>query len=108
MNGPTIKRTFHFAQGRHGARRIKSGPKLEPKTLPCAVSHSTRLMAFAIVFEEWLAAGKVKDYAELALVTGLDPSYITRIMNLRLLEPQEQEEMLGEAPKLELFERSSR
>jgi len=46
-----------------------------------------RLMAFAIVFEEWLAEGKVRDYAELAEITGYDRSRITRIMNLRLLEP---------------------
>jgi hypothetical protein len=52
-------------------------------------------MAFAIVFEEWLAEGKVRDYAELAEVTGFDRSRITRIMNLRLLEPGEQESMLG-------------
>jgi len=45
-------------------------------------------MAFAIVFEEWLATGKVKDYAELATITGLDRSRISRIMNLRLLEPR--------------------
>lgn len=48
-------------------------------------------MAFAIVFDEWLAKGDVKDYAELASITGLDRSRITRIMNLRLLEPREQE-----------------
>jgi hypothetical protein len=52
-------------------------------------------MAFAIVFEEWLAKGDVKDYAELASITGLDRSRITRIMNLRLLEPREQEGRLG-------------
>ncbi len=52
-------------------------------------------MAFAIVFIEWLASGKVKDYAELANITGLDRSRITRIMNLRLLEPLEQEGLLA-------------
>jgi hypothetical protein len=52
-------------------------------------------MAFAFVFEEWLATGKVKDYAELDSITGLDRSRITRIMNLRLLEPGEQEYAFG-------------
>ena len=47
-----------------------------------------RLMAFAIVFEEWLAEGTVRDYAELAVITGFDRSRITRIMNLRLLDPR--------------------
>jgi hypothetical protein len=48
-------------------------------------------MAFAIVFDEWLAAGKVRDYAETAAVTGFDRARITKIMNLRLLEPGVQE-----------------
>jgi len=37
----------------------------------------------------------VRDYAELAEVTGFDRSRITRIMNLRLLDPGVQEAMLG-------------
>lgn len=52
-------------------------------------------MAFAIVFDEWMASGRVADYAELAAITGLDRSRITRIMNLRLLEPGEQEGALS-------------
>ncbi|MDX2110104.1 MAG: hypothetical protein SFY80_07685 [Verrucomicrobiota bacterium] len=50
-----------------------------------------RLMACAVVFDEWLAAGKVDDYAELSVITGMDRSRITRIMNYRLLEPVVQE-----------------
>ena len=95
QEGPTIKRTIHFAPGRRGAHRVKHGPPPEAKVLPKAAPRLARLMAFAIVFEEWLASGKVKDYAELASITGLDRSRITRIMNLRLLEPGEQEGRLG-------------
>ena len=51
-------------------------------------------MAFAVVFDEWLATGKATDYADLARTTGLDPSRITQIMNLRLLPPKEQERLL--------------
>lgn len=95
MSGLTIKRTIHLAPGRRGARKVKEGPQPEPVDLPPPVSRKARLMAFAILFEEWLAAGKVKDYAELAQVTGFDRSRITRIMNLRLLEPGAQEGVLG-------------
>lgn len=38
----------------------------------------------------------MSDYAELAQATGFDRSRITRIMNLRLLEPGEQEAILRE------------
>jgi hypothetical protein len=73
---------------------VKPGPQPEPPKIPEAVSRQARLMAFAIVFEEWLAEGKVSDYAELAEITGWDRSRITRIMNLRLLEPGTQEAIL--------------
>jgi hypothetical protein len=95
MTGPTIKRTIHLAPGRRGARKVKAGPQLQPVQLPPAVPRQARLMAFAILFEEWLAEGKVRDYAELAEITGMDRSRITRIMNLRLLDPAEQEAVLG-------------
>jgi hypothetical protein len=63
---------------------IESHEGLNPKAVP----RMARLMAFAIVFEEWLAEGTVRDYAELAVITGFDRSRITRIMNLQLLDPR--------------------
>lgn len=95
MNGPTIKRTIHFTSGRRGARKIKAGAEPPPKVIPKSVPREARLMAFAVVFDEWLAEGKVRDYAELAEITGYDRSRITRIMNYRLQEPWEQERILA-------------
>jgi hypothetical protein len=94
MSGPTITRRVHFGSGRRGARILKPGEPPQAKRLPPPVPRETRLMAFAIVLDEWLAAGKVRDYAELATISGLDRSAVTRIMNLRLLEPGEQERRL--------------
>jgi hypothetical protein len=94
MNGPTIKRTVHFAAGRRGARKLKTGEQPKPKEVEGPVPREARLMAFAIVFDEWLASGKVADYAELSAMTGFDRSRITRIMNYRLLAPKEQERLL--------------
>lgn len=54
----------------------------------------SRLMSSTPHLAEWLATGQVKDYAELSAITGLDRSRITRIMNLRLLEPETQEKMV--------------
>ncbi|MGC9452818.1 MAG: hypothetical protein ACP5I4_15370 [Oceanipulchritudo sp.] len=97
MTGPTIKRTIHLASGRRGARKVKAGPHPEPVELLKSVPRMARLMAFAIIFEEWLAEGTVRDYAELAVITGFDRSRITRIMNLRLLDPRKQEQLIEEA-----------
>lgn len=94
MNGPTIKRTIHFSSGRRGARKIKVGAEPPPKVIPKSVPREARLMAFAVVFDEWLAAGKVADYTELSEITGFDRSRITRIMNYRLLAPEAQERLL--------------
>lgn len=77
-----------------GARTLKTGEPPQAQRLPLPVPRETRLMAFAIVFDEWLATGKVRDYAELAAISGMDRSAITRIMNLRLLEPRAQERIL--------------
>ena len=94
MSGPTITRKVHFGQGRRGTRTLKPGEPPQAQRLPPPVPRDTRLMAFAIVFDEWLATGKIRDYAELAAISGLDRSAITRIMNLRLLEPKGQERRL--------------
>lgn len=94
MSNLTIKRTIHLSKGRRGAQAIRSGVAPQPKQVHGPVPRQARLMAFAIVFDEWLASGKVADYAEISHITGMDRSRITRIMNLRLLPPAEQEALL--------------
>ena len=94
MNGPTINRTIYFASGRRRTRKLINGEApARPKAL-APIPRMARLMAFAIVFDDLLKSGQVTDYAELARMTGLDRSRITRIMNLRLQEPWVQETML--------------
>jgi len=97
MNGPTIRKTIHFTSGRRGARKLKDGAAPPPKPVAKPVPREARLMAFAVIFDEWLATGKVADYAELASVTGFDRSRISRIMNYRLLDPKAQEKLLESA-----------
>lgn len=91
MNGPTIKRKVHFTSGRRSSRKLFKGEAPEQPKAPAPIPRMARLMAFAIVFDDLLKSGQVTDYAELARLTGLDRSRITRIMNLRLQEPWEQE-----------------
>ena len=51
-------------------------------------------MALAIKFEDLLSKGLINDYAELARIGHADRSLITRLMNLRLLAPDIQEQIL--------------
>ena len=94
MNQITLKREFHLKKGRRGSIRVRKGKVVEKRNVPNPVGRNVRLMAFAIVFDEWLKEGRVKDYAELSEMTGYDRSRITKIMNLRLKEPGEQEKTL--------------
>jgi hypothetical protein len=58
------------------------------------VPRLARLMALAIRFEELLHLGEVHDYAELARLGRVSRALITQIMNLCLLAPDIQEEIL--------------
>jgi hypothetical protein len=51
-------------------------------------------MALAIRFEQLIRAGAVADYAELAHLGHVTRARITQIMNLRLLAPDIQEQLL--------------
>ena len=54
----------------------------------------TRLMALAIKFQEMVARGEVRDYADLARLGYVTRARVTQIMNLALLAPDLQEELL--------------
>ena len=77
MNQITLKREFHLKKGRRGANQVRIEKIREEREIPNPVDRNARLMAFAIVFDEWLAKGKVRDYVELAEMTGYDRSRIT-------------------------------
>ena len=51
-------------------------------------------MALALKFEELIRKGVVKDYAELARLGHITRARLTQIMNLTLLAPSIQEELL--------------
>ena len=54
----------------------------------------TRLMALAIKFQDMIARGDVRDYADLARLGFVTRARLTQIMNLLLLAPDIQEEIL--------------
>lgn len=54
-----------------------------------------RLMALAIKFQEMVDRGEVRDYADLARLGYVTRARLTQIMNLLLLAPDIQDEILG-------------
>lgn len=65
-----------------------------PKTRRSRPLRVARTLALAHVFRELIDAGVVRDQAELAAVTGFTRARITQMMDLTLLAPSIQEEIL--------------
>ncbi len=77
------------------ARQAAGRPKKTAAPAPPRIPRITRLMALAIKFQEMIDRGEVKDYADLARLGFVTRARITQIMNLTLLAPDIQEEILG-------------
>jgi hypothetical protein len=83
----------HFTQSRTGHRQIHAGDApVAPSTN--RVPRISRLMALAIRFEDLIRDGKMADYADIARLGHVSRARITQIMNLLLLAPDIQEEIL--------------
>ena len=97
MTAPlTIECRIHFRRRGRGSRKeICRGES--PAVAQHAVGRIPRIarfMALAIRFERLIHAGEVTDYAELARLGHVTRARITQIMNLRLLAPDIQEQLL--------------
>lgn len=66
-----------------------------PEPATPKIPRLTRLMALAIKFQDMIDRGEVRDYAELADLGYVTRARVTQIMNLTLLAPDIQEEILG-------------
>lgn len=91
----TVEADIHFERRGRGSRRV-----LESGTDPVAgrpvgrLARVTRLMALAIRFDKLIQAGEVADYSELARLGHVTRARVTQIMNLLMLAPDIQEEIL--------------
>ncbi len=81
-----LKRTARQAAGR---------PKKAAPSPPPRIPRITRLMALAIKFQDMIDRGEVKDYADLARLGLVSRARVTQIMNLTLLAPDIQEQILS-------------
>lgn len=91
----TLEADIHFERRGRGSRRV-----LEPGTAAVAdrpagrLPRVTRLMALAIRFDQLIRSGEVADYADLARLGHVTRARVTQIMNLLMLAPDVQEDIL--------------
>ena len=95
MKGLTIQRQVHFGRGRKSRKVLHEGPP--PEARPTAVGRVpriSRLMALALRFDRLIKDGEITDQAEIARLGHVSRARVTQIMNLLLLAPDIQEEIL--------------
>jgi len=100
MTTPTLtfSSAFRTERGQHGRRELL--PHKPVAATPIApvptgrVPRISRLMALAIRFDGLLRRGEVKDLAELARLGRVTRARATQILNLTMLAPDIQEEIL--------------
>ena len=91
-----VESTIHFRRRGRGSRKEMCQGQAPEATArpPGRVPRIARFMALAIRFEQLIQAGEVADYAELARLGHVTRARITQVMNLRLLAPDIQEQIL--------------
>ena len=89
-----IEKKLHFSTGRHGKKELRLGVEPEHDEPQGRVPRIAKLMALAIRFEQLIEDGVVENYAELARLGRVTRARLSQIMNLRLLPPDIQEEIL--------------
>lgn len=93
-----VECTVHFERGRRSRKKLKEGPRQPPpeeRVKPGRVPRGTRLLALAIRMERLIREGVARDYADLARIGGVTRARLTQIMNLTLLAPDIQEQVLS-------------
>jgi hypothetical protein len=91
-----VEQEFHFDRvGRGAGKRLRGGAASPVAgATPGRVPRVAKLMALAIRFDGLIRVGDVADYADLARLGHVTRARITQIMNLTLLAPDIQEELL--------------
>ncbi|WP_339910369.1 hypothetical protein [Symmachiella dynata] len=90
----TVKRNLHFVKGVKGRQRIQKEPVATSMVDDGRVPQNSRLMALAINCDQMIRDGEVADQTERARLLHVSQPRMTQIMNLLLLAPEIQEELL--------------
>jgi hypothetical protein len=80
---------------RRSSRQRAGRPKNEAEPELRRIPRVARLMALAIKFQDMVDRGEVRDYADLARLGYVTRARVTQIMNMLLLAPEIQEELLN-------------
>jgi hypothetical protein len=90
-----IQAKVRFQAGRKGKKVLKMGEAPKPVARPGRLPRVTRLLALAHRFEKLIRDGVVRDHADLARLGHVSRARVSQIMDLLLLAPDIQEEILG-------------
>src|SRR5687768_2171957 len=91
----TLECKVHFATSRRGRKRLTAGEApMAPAEPDGRVPHVARLMALAIRMQGLLQTGGVSDSAELGRLGHVTRARVTQIMNLTMLAPDLQGQVL--------------
>jgi len=92
----TVTYKLDVTRGRKGHRRVSepAAPSEAPTLDPAKVPQATRMLVLGYYFERLVQEGKVKNYAEIARLTGLSRARISQIASLTLQAPKDVENLL--------------
>jgi hypothetical protein len=93
-----IERPLTFRLERRGKKKVEAPSELAVSPVDRAAGNTPRaakLLALAHRFERLVREGVVRDYADLARLGGVSRARMSQIMDLLLLAPEIQEDVLG-------------
>ncbi|MFO0383218.1 MAG: hypothetical protein ACK506_16065 [Pirellula sp.] len=100
----TAKHKLEFKSGKRTAKTIVEAGTQPEQPMPSRLPRITKMMALAIRLDHLIKSGQVTDQAELARVGHVSRARLTQIMDLNLLAPDIQEEILGMSTYLTVTE----
>ena len=90
----TATHKLEFKTGRRSAKTIVEAGTQPEQPTPVRLPRITKMMALAIRLDHLIKSGQVTDQAELARVGHVSRARLTQIMDLNLLTPDIQEQIL--------------
>jgi hypothetical protein len=95
----TVTYKLEITRGRKGQNRLAepAPPPERPAIDPATVPRIVRMLVLGYHFERLVREGKVKNYAEIARLTGLSRARITQIVSLTLLPAEVQVQILSDS-----------
>lgn len=90
----TATHKLEFKSGKRTAKTIAEAGTQPEQPTPGRLPRITKMMALAIRLDHLIKSGQVTDQAELARVGHVSRARLTQIMDLNLLAPDIQEEIL--------------